>query len=67
MKVSTATGLGMLVLIVIMVGFWGTFAYSVVVRDMALVEQLVRVLTAAASVTALVAVIQAIWRTLSRS
>jgi hypothetical protein len=64
---AVATGVGFMVVGATVAGFWGAFAYAVTVPDWALLEQLVRILAAAAGVGATIAVIQSLFRQISRS
>jgi len=64
---AVASGVGLMVMAVAAASFWGLFAHSVVTPDWALLEKLVRILTAVVSAVAVVAVIQHLLRQLSRS
>ncbi len=64
---AVASGVGLAVMAAAVAAFWGLFAYSVVTPDWALLEKLVRILTAVVSAVAVVAVIQHLLRQLSRS
>ena len=64
---AVASGVGLAVVAVAVAAFWGLFAYSVATPDWVLLEKLVQILTAVVSAGAVVAVIQHLFRQLTRS